>query len=236
MLTSGRIFAFIQVRMGSTRLPGKVLMEIRGKPLIWHLFNQLRFSKTIHKIVFVTSSEPSNDKLLKYCKKQNWHVFRGSEQNVLDRYYQAAKSYNCKDNDGILRITGDDILHDPIIVDNLNQIFLKNSNYVSHVSNNRVPSFPYGMDAEVFSFLALKKAWENAVSDYDKEHVTPFIRKNINDFPFVNYKWKNNLSKISLSVDTQADFNFNKKLIKNLYNQTSPPFHIEDVLKNVNKK
>ena len=169
------ILAIVQARMGSSRLPGKVLKEVNGKPLIEILLYRLSQSKKIDKIIIATSKNKENDSLAKTVKKLGFDVFRGSEDDVLDRYYQAAKHYNPK---AVVRITGDCPLIDPAIVDKAVDLFEKDD--VQYVNNVTPPTYPDGMDVEIFSFEALEEAYKKAVSSHDREHVSTFIRNNKN--------------------------------------------------------
>ena len=149
------VLAIVQARMGATRLPGKVLKEVSGKSIIEILFHRLSHSKKIDKIILATSENSENDLLVSTIEKLGFDVFRGSENNVLDRYYQAAKLYN---PNSVLRITGDCPLIDPVIVDTaINQYAIEEVEYLNNVSP---PTFPDGMDLEIFSFETLVEAWK----------------------------------------------------------------------------
>ncbi|EMJ35399.1 cytidylyltransferase domain protein [Leptospira interrogans str. FPW1039] len=147
-----KIIAIVQARMGSTRFPNKVLQKIQGKPLIELLFSRLSRSKMLNEIILATSDSINNDPLVEFINYLGFEVYRGSESDVLDRYYQTAKH---KKADVVVRITGDCPLTDPVVVDNAIEKFLKDgSDYCSNVSP---ATFPDGLDTEVFSFQALEK-------------------------------------------------------------------------------
>ena len=152
-MSGKKIIAIVQARMGSARLPGKVLKEVNGKPLIEILFHRLPHSKKIDKIILATSNSKENDHLAKIVEKLGFEVFRGSEDDVLDRYYEAAKPYS---PEAVVRITGDCPIIDPQLVDEI--IGLYQENNVDYVSNTSPPTYPYGLDTEVFSFKALEAA------------------------------------------------------------------------------
>jgi glutamate-1-semialdehyde-2,1-aminomutase len=220
-----KIVAIIQARMGSTRLPGKVLMEICGKPLLWHVVNRVSYSKYISQIVIATSTNPKDDEIEKFAKKYKLKVFRGSENDCLDRYYKAAKKYKA---DVIVRITADCPLICPEIIDRVIAEFKKNNS--DYISNSIIRTFPDGVDVEVFSFKTLKKAWEEAKDPVEREHVTVYIRNSgefkiknvVNDKP-VNpqeYKW---------SVDKQNDLEFVKEVYNHLYNDRKV-FSYKDIM------
>jgi len=220
-----KIVAIIQARMGSTRLPGKVLMEISGKPLLWHVVNRVSYSKYISQIVIATSTNPKDDEIEKFAKKYNLNIFRGSENDCLDRYYKAAKKYKA---DVIVRITADCPLICPKIIDKVILEYIKGD--FDYVTNTIVYTYPDGCDVEVFSFEALEKAWREAKDPVEREHVTVYIRNSeefkiknvVNDKP-VNpqeYKW---------SVDKQNDLEFVKEVYNHLYNDRKV-FSYKDIM------
>lgn len=195
------ITAIIQARMLSTRLPGKMLMKILGKTVLWHVVQSVKRSKKIEKIVIATSTDKSDDPIVKECNENTINVFRGNLENVLDRYYNAAKKNNATT---IIRITGDCPLIDAKVVDELIDLFEK-KNY-DYASNNNPPSYPHGLDAEVFSFNSLETAWKEAKLNSELEHVTPYIRKSPNKFRIGNKSYKENLSELRWTLDYKTDF------------------------------
>ena len=187
------IIAIVQARMGSTRLPNKVMKPVGSEtPMIGVLLSRLSQSKEIDQIVLATSTDMCNQPLSEYVTKLGYNVFQGSENDVLDRYYQAALQYN---PDVIVRITGDCPLVDSEVVDTVIKTY-KESN-VDYVSNTNPPTYPDGLDVEVFSFKALKIAWKEAKNLSEREHVTPFIYESekfkieniINKIDFSNERW-----------------------------------------------
>lgn len=194
-----KILAVVQARMRSTRLPGKVLREVNGKSLIEILLHRISKAKRVDKIVLATGNTSHNDVLATRVESLGYEVFRGNEDNVLDRYYQAAKTYHAAT---IVRITGDCPIIDPNIIDQV--IDLHQGARVDYASNTIPPTFPDGLDTEVFSFEALEEAWKNAVTNYDKEHVTPFI-KSSNQFRRQNFPNEVDLSAERWTVDEPED-------------------------------
>ena len=167
------IIAIVQARMSSTRLPGKVMRLVNlDTPLIDILLYRLSQSKNINKIVLATSTNSADKVLVDHVSKLGFDVFTGSENDVLDRYYCAAKKYSA---DIVVRITGDCPLVDPNLVDSIIDMYKSIS--VDYVSNTITPTYPDGLDVEVFSFLSLESAWNVATSKSDREHVTPYIKK-----------------------------------------------------------
>ena len=217
-----KITAIVQVRIGSSRLRAKALKKIKGKENIILLLERLSQTKKIDNIIVAIPDTNENDVLDNLLKKYNYNIFRGSEKNVLKRYYDCAKKFKILN---ILRITGDCPLVDPKLVDKLASKYqLGNYDYLSNIEDR---SFPDGMDIEFFSFKTLHKANLNAISKYDKEHVTKYIlRTNI----FKKYNFKKigeNFSHLRITLDTKDDFLLIKKIFNNFNNNN---FLIEDII------
>lgn len=205
----------IQARMGSTRLSGKILRDLCGKPILYHVVERLKQCKLVDEIIIATSVSKQDDVIAEYCEKNSISFFRGSEEDVLSRYYFAAKEYNLET---VVRITSDCPLIDPFIVDKLIQIFNENEYEVVTNINNVDESqrtFPRGLDAEVFTFKCLKHAFENAIERYHREHVTMYIYENFHKIYY--FKNEKNLSKYRWTVDTQEDFLFMDEVYKSLF-------------------
>jgi len=167
------IVAIVQARMGSSRLPGKVLADVCGKPMLWHVMNRLNMVPSIDELVVATSTKQTDDSVAHFCLENNFRCFRGSETDVLDRYYQAARQYGAK---VVIRITADCPLIDPQVVQTVIDTYLKGG--YDYVSNTLRYSYPDGLDVEAFSFSALKIAWQKAEMPAEREHVTPYLRTN----------------------------------------------------------
>ena len=222
-----KIAALIQARMNSTRLPGKVMKKINSYPIIELIIERLKFSKKIDEIILATTKNEEDDYLSKHASSLGVKVFRGSEKNVLDRFYKAAKENNL---DCIVRITADCPLVDPWLVDQIINEFL-NSDY-DYISNALEPTYPDGLDCEVFSMKALEKSWKEAISQHQKEHVTPYIYETDN-FRIKNFSSKKDFSNLRWTVDENIDL----LVIKNIYTYFSPriDFNWEDVIDLYNK-
>lgn len=175
-LQSPRVVAIIQARTNSTRLPGKALKPIYGKPMLDWVIERLKLSQKINKIMVATTLHPDDVAIENFCSSKNIAVFRGSEENVLDRYYQAAKRAEAQ---VVVRITSDCPLIDPQVVDYIVSEYLHRHQTQGddYVSNCLIYTYPDGFDVEVFSFEALSKAWIEAHADFEKEHVTPYLIK-----------------------------------------------------------
>jgi glutamate-1-semialdehyde 2,1-aminomutase len=202
------ILAIIQARVDSVRFPGKVLKKVKKLSIIEILHKRLSKSKMISKIVVAIPSDKSNQKLGLFLKNKKIKVFKGNKGNVLHRYYSAAKKF---DADIIIRITGDCPLVDANLVDHAINIY--QTKKCDYVSNTILPTFPDGLDVEVFSFKALKLANKLAKTQDDKEHVTTYI-KNSKKFQKINFKHTKDYSKENWTIDEQVDYDFFKKIIE----------------------
>ena len=205
-----------QARSGSTRLPGKILKEINGKSLLQIHLERIRKCKNVSKILVATTTNLEDEIIYDSSIKWGFSSFKGSESDVLDRFYNAVKDDN---PDWIVRITSDCPLIDPELVDSVISFVQKHN--VDYGSNILVEDYPDGQDIEVFKFSALKKAWHDSKLSSDREHVTPFIKNNSNFnggnlFTAINYPCKNNYSNIRMTVDEIYDFKLIEILISNL--------------------
>ncbi len=219
------ILTILQARVSSTRLPRKVLMPLLGSPMLLRQIERIKRAKYIDQFVVATSEEISDQPIVTLCKENQIICFRGSLQNVLDRYYQAAKMYS---STHVVRLTGDCPLIDPQLIDNIIQFHL--SNHFDYTSNAIEPTFPDGLDVEVFRFSCLKQAWEEANLPAHQEHVTPFIYQQPDRFKIGSYKNKINLSHLRWTVDEELDFKLVTKIYEALY-PTNPQFTTEEILK-----
>ena len=175
-MKKNKVVAVIQARMGSRRLPGKVLAPILGKAMLWHIVNRLEYSRRINQIVIATTDKESEEPVRAMARQNNFPYYAGSEEDLVDRFYQAAKVFNA---DIIVRITADCPLVDPEITDNVINFFLSNRNDYDYVSNARPhASFPHGLDVEVFSFLLLEQLWKEIGDPFLREWFTTVIFEN----------------------------------------------------------
>lgn len=205
-----------QARTGSTRLPGKVLKEIGGKSLLQIHLDRLKNCKNISEIIVATTVNEEDNVLFDKAIEWGYTASRGSESDVLDRFYQSLKYEN---PDWIVRVTSDCPLIDPELVDDV--IRFAQDNNVDYCSNGFVENFPDGQDVEVFKFSALEKAWQNATLLSEREHVTPYIRNNSDYkggslFTSINYPCVSNFSNIRMTVDESRDFELVEILIHKL--------------------
>ena len=203
-----KIIAIVTARLTSKRLPGKTLKPNLGIPMIELLIKRLSFSKKINQIIVAIPKNKKNNKLNNFLNKKKYHVFRGSEKNVLKRFFNAAKLYKA---DIVVRITGDCPLIDYKIVDSLIIKLIKNKK--EYITNANPLTYPDGLDAEVMTFRALKKCYKLVKKNYDKEHVTTFIR-NSKKFNVIYNQYKKNYSNERWVVDEKSDLIVVKKIFK----------------------
>ena len=220
--------AIVQARMGSTRLPGKVMKKAVGKPMIQHLLERLSRSELIDEIVIAISDETINDPLENLVERLGYAVYRGSEYDVLDRYYQVALQY---DPEIVVRITGDCPLICYEVTDKVIEYFI-NSDY-DYVYNTGLPpsynSYPGGLDTEVFYHSVLNKTWNNAIVPFEREHVTPYMRKS-GLFKIGEFICYHNLKGDRWELDYPEDLKLIRKIFEK-FNYTNDYFGFKDILK-----
>lgn len=223
------IIAIIQARVGSTRLPRKVLLDLEGKTVLEHVIERVRASKLPNDIIVATTINKDDLEIVKLCTNQDISVYCGSENDVLDRYFQASRLFEA---DHIVRITSDCPLIDPKLIDDVITLHLNEK--ADYTSNTIKRTFPDGEDVEVFSYEALKKAWEMATLTSEREHVTPYIWKNPGIFKLANLTCEENISHKRWTLDNPEDYEFIKMIYRNLYNKKRL-FDMEAILKFVNE-
>lgn len=205
--------AIIQARCGSTRFPSKVFADINGNPLIWHVVNRLTYAKTINKIIIATTTSYKDDKIETWCNENNIACYRGSENDVLNRYYSASVAYP---SDIIVRITADDPFKEPSLIDAVVNKLIKEG--YDHVTNNLPPSWPEGLDCEALTFVALKKSEESTHDEFEREHVTQYIYHNPDKFKIGNVASEVDLSSLRWTIDNKIDY----EMVKAIYTNRNP--------------
>jgi glutamate-1-semialdehyde aminotransferase/spore coat polysaccharide biosynthesis protein SpsF (cytidylyltransferase family) len=203
------IVAIVQARMGSSRLPGKTIADVAGRPLLLHVVERVRNARRVDKVVVATTGESADDPIAALCQAEEIQHFRGSEDDVLDRFYKTAQANSA---DIVVRITADCPLIDPAVIDKVVARFqVGDCDYVSNIVRY---TYPDGLDTEVFSFAALERAWREAKKPSDREHVTPYLRserfrtanvENESPVPLGKYRW---------TVDHPADLEFVRAVYK----------------------
>jgi spore coat polysaccharide biosynthesis protein SpsF len=225
------ILGVIQAHMNSQRLPGKVLLPILKKPILWHIYHRLTFSKKLDKICISTSKNPSDDPIVDFAKENNIKIFRGNEENLILRHLGAAELFSA---DVIVRITADDPLVDPKIIDDLISLYEQNPD-IDFVCNNKERTFPVGLDIEIIPIKTLKKFasisedpifYEFFISNYIFEHPNNFKSIGLKlDKPLLE-RW---------TLDFPEDYEFIKQIYSHLY-EKNRNFLMKDILMLLNKK
>lgn len=224
-----KVVGILQARMGSTRLPGKVLLPAAGKSLIRHMLDRVKRSSTIDELWLVTSSDSANDQLANEAEKAGVEVFRGSEDDVLSRYVAVAERTAA---DWVVRLTGDCPLHDPVIIDAVVSYALDHATEFDYLCNSLRPTYPDGLDVEVFTSESLAQAATKATSTLQREHVTPFIHRyhdGPGPFRVGHFIGPADFSHLRWTVDEQADYKVVKEIFEVLY-PINPLFSWMDVL------
>jgi len=217
------IGCIIQARMGSSRLPGKVMEKIdQNNTVLSYVIRQLKHSKFLDDIIVATTSLKRDKVIVDFLESEGIKYFCGDEENVLDRYYQCAKKFSMSE---IVRIPSDKPLIDPNIVDECIQIFL--SKKYDYVTTFLEPSFPYGTEVEIFSFDALEKTWKNAQLPSEHENVTPYIYNNRDKFQIYNVKNSIDLSHLRWVVDRAEDLELVRQLVSKIDKE---PILMQDIL------
>lgn len=214
--------ALIQTRMTSSRLPGKVLQDIAGRPMLLRVVDCAKQAKSVDLVAVITSTHESDDAIERCCKENDIFCFRGNLDDVLDRYYQAALHFQAE---VIVRITADCPLLDPGIVEQVVEAFHGGS--YDYASNTLECTYPDGLDTEVFRFSSLEKAWREAGLKSEREHVTAYIYKHPELFRLGVVKHSEDLSELRWTVDTLSDLEFVRAVYANFDDN---PFGMEDIL------
>lgn len=224
-----KVVCIIQARVGSSRLPGKVLKNICGKTVLEHDINRLKLSSMIDEIIIATTVESQDDKIVDEAKRLGVKCFRGSEKDVLSRYYHAAMESN---PDIVVRVTSDCPCIDHTIIDNMIRLFKENK--FDYINNTSERTFPRGYDVEVFTFQALELAYKNATKDYEREHVTPYLYDCNNNFKCFTYKNNVDYSKYRITLDTEEDLQLITIIYEKLFNNKGY-FLLDDVVEFLEK-
>jgi spore coat polysaccharide biosynthesis protein SpsF len=221
-----KVICIMQARVGSTRLPGKVLKKICGKTVLEHDIYRLRRVKNIDQIVIATTVEEKDIEIVKEAERLGVKYFRGSEEDVLSRYYLAAKENNA---DIVVRVTSDCPLLDSKVTDQTIRYLLENVDKFDYVSNTLEATFPRGLDTEVFTMNSLERAYKEAKLTREREHVTPYIYTKGNNFKLGCFKNKIDYSHYRWTLDTKEDFEFICAIYNKLYKIDSN-FNMEDIV------
>lgn len=218
-----KTIAIIQARMSSTRLPGKILLDLNGKPVLQNIVERIERAKNVDEVIVATSNNKDDDVVELFLQEHNINVFRGSLTNVLERFYYCAKQHNA---DIVVRFTADNALIDPGLIDEAVSLYKRKTVDYFYYK----PTLPLGMGIEIFSFSALEKAYFEANNEECLEHVTPYIKNNPGKFQIFHYEGcenENNNSALRFTMDTEEDYRF----VKTIYNYFGTnEFSYNDVL------
>lgn len=222
-----RVIAIIQARMSSTRLPGKVLLDLGGRPVLERMIERVKSAKNVTEMVVATTTDPSDDAIVELCQKLGTPVFRGSLPDVLDRYYQCALEYKA---DYVVRLTGDCPLIDPELID---EVIYGLFDPPEDFSCNRLPppfgrTFPIGLDVEACTFQALENAWKNATEKHQREHVMPYLYETHGKFLVIQLQNDEDYGDMRWTLDTPQDLELLREVIKRLGGRND--FSWEEVL------
>jgi spore coat polysaccharide biosynthesis protein SpsF len=209
------IVAIIQGRMASSRLPGKILLDIAGKPMLAHVVERARRAKTVDLVVVATTTQPEDDAVETYCRENGIAVWRGSLQDVLDRFYQAALAFRA---DAVVRLTADCPLVDPQLLDHIVEEFLHTG--VDFCCNRLPPplkrTYPIGLDVEVCTFQALERAWKEAKEPHEREHVMPYLYETPGRFKILRVDYEKDYGEMRWTVDTPQDLELVRQIFGRL--------------------
>lgn len=219
-------YIILQARMNSERLPGKVMMKAGGKPLIGILIDRLK--KSDIPVLLATSQNPENEQLIDYAKTIGIEVYRGSEENVLERYYLAAKSVKA---DLLFRLTGDNPFVDGFIIKEVFHLFSEKGGNRAYISLGLSKTWPLGISVEAFSYALLKEAYSKATLPGEFEHVTPYMHQNFpGNIELIPFPHSDNKYHYRLTVDTVDDFKLFKTLVEEYRAETKTILEIMHLL------
>ena len=215
--------------MGSSRLPGKVMLPLAGKPLLLQMYERVASAKSSGKIVIAITEDQLDNELATLCQKNGLNFYRGSSQDLLDRHFQAARKYNAGT---VIKIPSDCPLIDPVIIDKVILYYINNIDKYDFVSNLHPASYPDGNDVEIMKIETLEIAWLNAKKDFEREHTTPYIWENPDRFRIGNVLWETGHDysmTYRFTIDYKEDYDFIKRVYEELY-PNNPRFGLNDIL------
>lgn len=228
------VIIVIQARSSSTRFPRKILKEILGKPVLLRQLERISQAQSYDKLVVATTENYEDDIIEEISASEGYDVFRGSENDLLDRHYKAGLKYNA---DYLVKIPSDCPLIDPAIIDRVINYFLNNKDKYDYVSNLHPATYPDGNDVEIMSMPVLEIAWQEAKEDFQREHTTPYIWDNPHRFRIGNVEWETDQNfslKYRFTIDYFEDYQFIKTVYEQLY-PSNPRFSLNDILDLLNK-
>lgn len=229
------ILIVIQARSGSSRLPGKVFLPLKDRPLLLRMYERIQFSKTPKKVIIATTTKSEDDQIAVLCEKNEIEYYRGHQTDLLDRHYKAGIEYGA---DIVVKIPSDCPLICPDVIDKVLNFFISNKNKFDFVSNLHPQSYPDGNDVEVIPMKILETAYNEASKQYEREHTTPFIWENKNRFRIGNVLWETGLdysNKYRFTIDYEEDYELIKSIYDELYDKKND-FKLPDILRLLEQK
>ncbi|GIM46477.1 3-deoxy-manno-octulosonate cytidylyltransferase [Collibacillus ludicampi] len=221
-----KVTAIVQAHMGSRRLPGKVMLKLENQTVLAHVIARLKWSRKLDEIVVATSTLAQDQCIAEEAVRNQVHAFRGSEEHVLERFYQAACNYQ---SDVIVRITADCPFIDPGMIDRMLEVFLSEGSTSDYMSNTLERTFPRGLDVEIFTMHALDKAYRQAERDDEKEHVTLYLYRHPEQFRLCSFTNPIDYSKYRWTLDTREDWLFVQEVYRRIY-INNPLFTWTDII------
>ncbi|MCB0726568.1 MAG: glycosyltransferase family protein [Ignavibacteriae bacterium] len=229
------ILIVIQARRGSSRLPDKVLLPLKEKPLLLRMYERVEAAKVKKQIVIATTTEKEDDVIADLCRENKINFFRGHPLDLLDRHYKAALEYKA---DVVVKIPSDCPLICPDVIDNVLDYYIENKSKFDFVSNLHPATHPDGNDVEVIPVEILKAAWEEAKQDFEREHTTPFIWDHPERFRIGNVEWETGLDfskSHRFTIDHKEDYDFIKRIYEELYDENKV-FTLCDIMMLLDRK
>lgn len=230
-----KIVVIVQARSGSSRLPGKIMKTILGRPVLMLQMERMLAARLPDSVVVATTAKPEDDEIYNYCKSKGLRVFRGHPTDLLDRHYKAGLEFGAE---VAVKIPSDCPLIDPAIIDRTLQFYMDNAEKFDFVSNLHPPTYPDGNDVEVIPMEILRNAWEEAEKKFELEHTTPYIWDNPHKFRIGNVEWETGLD-YSMSHRFTIDYNEDYEFIKRVYEELYPEnklFRLGDILNLLEQK
>ncbi len=231
-----KLAVVVQARLGSTRLPRKVLMPLAGKPLLSRMIERVQAAETAFDLVVATTTSPEDDPIRELCSQTGIHCYSGHPTDLLDRHYKAVLEQNV---DAVVKIPSDCPLVDPAVIDKVLGFYVKREHQLDFASNLHPATYPDGNDVEVMSMTALETAWREANKTYEREHTTPFFWEQPERFRIGNVEWDTGLD-YSMShrwtIDYAEDYQFIKEIYDALWSTARPVFSLEDILNLLNSR
>jgi len=214
--------------MNSKRLPGKVLLDIVQKPILWHIYNRLKYCKSLSQVVIATGDQTNNSQISDFAQKYNIPCFIGGEKDLIDRLYKTAAFFNAS---AIVRVTADCPLIDPLLIDMMvNQYVTKKDNYdIVRNYGDQIRTFPHGLDAEIFSHASLEKMWNTITSPELREWFPLYVKQNPTIFRILEIKNSEDISSLRFTVDYPEDYEFVTRIYQKLYAKDHM-FYLDDIL------